>query len=100
MIPRGPRCLLLFPRVPGHGSQVNGAYLGIDFGSSTFQPAEFAKIGVIVFLGELPARHAPAARTPSSGPASVPQLKHIGPLFVVWGAAMVMLVLSATSARR
>ena len=42
--------LLLLPRVPGVGSQVNGAYLGIDFGPLSFQPAEFAKIGIIIFL--------------------------------------------------
>ena len=42
--------LLLLPRVPGIGSQVNGAYLGIHFAGTTFQPAEFAKIGIVIFL--------------------------------------------------
>src|SRR6185369_15694292 len=42
--------LLLLPRVPGIGSQVNGAYLGVRLGPLTFQPAEFAKIAIIVFV--------------------------------------------------
>jgi len=42
--------LLLLPRVPGIGQQVNGAYLGIKLGPVAFQPAEFGKIAIIVFL--------------------------------------------------
>ena len=30
--------LLLLPRVPGIGQQVNGAYLGVRLGPITFQP--------------------------------------------------------------
>jgi cell division protein FtsW (lipid II flippase) len=92
LIAAGSLLLLLLPRVPGVGSQVNGAYLGIDFGPLTFQPAEFAKIGIIVFLASYlrDTRQLLVAR--SVGPVPVPQLKHIGPLLVVWGLAMVMLV--------
>ena len=46
--------------------------------------------------GQLPARHAPAARASARGASlgiTIPPLKHFGPLLVVWGAAMVMLVL-------
>ncbi|HSO98883.1 MAG TPA: FtsW/RodA/SpoVE family cell cycle protein, partial [Solirubrobacteraceae bacterium] len=43
--------LLLLPRVPGIGAQVNGAYLGVRIpGLFVFQPAEFAKIGLVIFL--------------------------------------------------
>src|SRR5204863_6436331 len=42
--------LLLLPRVPGIGAQTNGAYLGVAVGPISFQPAEFAKIGIVVFL--------------------------------------------------
>ena len=54
-----------------------------------------AKIAIIIFLAALPARHAAGAgrraRAACSG-VTIPPLKHFGPLLVVWGAAMVMLV--------
>src|SRR5918998_223834 len=42
--------LLLLPRVPGIGQQVNGAYLGVKLGPISFQPAEFGKIAIVIFL--------------------------------------------------
>jgi cell division protein FtsW (lipid II flippase) len=77
--------LLLLPRVPGIGAQVNGAYLGIDLGPIAFQPAEFAKICIVVFLASY-------LRDTRQVLATGFSLKHIGPLLVVWGLAMIMLV--------
>src|SRR5215208_5150892 len=42
--------LLMLPRFPGIGAQVNGAFLAIKLGPIQFQPAEFAKLGIIIFL--------------------------------------------------
>src|ERR671914_2909930 len=42
--------LLVMPRLPGIGAQVNGAFLAIKLGPIQFQPAEFAKLGIIIFL--------------------------------------------------
>ena len=42
-------CCVL-PRLPGIGAQVNGAFLAIKVGPIQFQPAEFAKLGIIIFL--------------------------------------------------
>ena len=43
--------LLILPRMPGIGYQANGAYLGVRIpGLFVFQPAEFAKVGLVVFL--------------------------------------------------
>src|SRR4051812_9277355 len=42
--------LLLLPRVPGIGEQVNGAYLGVRVGPVSFQPAELGKIALVIFL--------------------------------------------------
>jgi cell division protein FtsW (lipid II flippase) len=83
--------LLLVPRL--QGSQVNGAYLGIDLGPLSFQPSEVAKLCVVVFLASyLHEKHellAAAARRFAG--ITIPPLKHFGPLIVVWGASMLML---------
>jgi len=129
--------LLVMPRLPGIGAQVNGAYLGIKVGPIAFQPAEFAKLGIIVFLASYlrdvgdvlvrpRLRRLPISRQalmwglPALGvvlvivvldlstAASVllavlvaslvavmrerPSLKHFGPLLLVWGLAMLMLI--------
>ena len=129
--------LLVMPRLPGIGAQVNGAFLAIKVGPIQFQPAEFAKLGIIVFLasylretGDILVRPRlrplPAQRqlllygvpalivlaallvldlTPVEGLLLVvfaislvavirerPSLKHFGPLLLVWGLAMLMLI--------
>ncbi len=77
--------LLLLPRVPGIGAQVNGAYLGVDLGPVSFQPAELAKIAMIVFLASY-------LRDTRQVMQQKLRLKDLGPLLVVWGASMVLLV--------
>ncbi|MGI8844802.1 MAG: FtsW/RodA/SpoVE family cell cycle protein [Thermoleophilaceae bacterium] len=129
--------LLLMPRVPGIGAQTNGAYLQIKVGPISFQPAEFAKIAIIIFLASylrdtgdvlVRARNKPltgvqqavsivvpaalvllAVTAAGLGPAQIvllaifvaslvailrerPSLKHFGPLLLVWGLAMFMLL--------
>jgi cell division protein FtsW (lipid II flippase) len=86
--------LLLAPRLPGIGSQVNGAYLGIDLGPLSFQPAEVAKICVVVFLASYlyEKRELLTVTARRVAGITIPPLKHFGPLLVVWGASMVMLV--------
>jgi len=129
--------LLVLPRLPGIGAPVNGAYLGVKVGPISFQPAEFAKIAIIVFLasylrdtGDVLVR---SRSTPLSAvqqallfgvPAALvvlvvlalglgaagtvllavftaslvavlrerPSLKHFGPLLLIWGLAMLMLL--------
>lgn len=92
LIAAGSLLLLMAPRIPGLGSQVNGAYLGVELGPLSFQPAEFAKIGIIVFLASYlrDTRQLLVARSVAGIP--LPKLKHLGPLLVVWGLSMVMLV--------
>jgi cell division protein FtsW (lipid II flippase) len=85
--------MLLLPRLPGIGSQVNGAYLGVRLGPLTFQPAEFAKIAIIVFLASYlrDTRQLLVIGARRVAGVTIPPLKHFGPLLIVWGAAMVML---------
>jgi cell division protein FtsW (lipid II flippase) len=87
--------LLFLPRVPGIGEQTNGAYLGIRIpGLFVFQPAEFAKIGIVVFLAAYlrDTRQVLVQGSRRFLGVTLPPLKHLGPLLVVWGTAMVMLV--------
>jgi cell division protein FtsW (lipid II flippase) len=85
--------MLLLPRLPGIGSQVNGAYLGVRLGPLTFQPAEFAKIAIIVFLASYlrDTRQLLVIGARRVAGITIPPLKHFGPLLIVWGAAMAML---------
>ncbi len=46
----GSLVLMVLPIVPGLRDQVNGAYLEIHLPGITFQPTEFAKIGLVIFL--------------------------------------------------
>jgi cell division protein FtsW (lipid II flippase) len=86
--------LLLLPRVPGIGQQVNGAYLGVKLGPLSFQPAEFGKIAIIIFLAAYlrDTRQVLVQGSRRFLGITIPPLKHFGPLLVVWGAAMLMLV--------
>jgi len=86
--------LLLLPRFPVIGEQVNGAYLGIKLGPLSFQPAEFAKICLVIFLASYLREHREVLVVGARKVAGVtiPPLKHLGPLLVVWGASMFMLV--------
>src|SRR6478752_1489387 len=86
--------LLLLPRVPGIGQQVNGAYLGVKIGPISFQPAEFTKLAIVIFLASYLREHREVlivgARRVLG--VTIPPLKHFGPMLVVWGASMFMLV--------
>ncbi len=86
--------LLLLPRVPGIGQQVNGAYLGVKLGPISFQPSEFGKIAIVIFLAAYlrDTRQVLVQGSRRFLGITIPPLKHFGPLLVVWGAAMLMLV--------
>jgi cell division protein FtsW (lipid II flippase) len=76
--------LLLLPSVPGLGHRVNGVKLWIKVGPMQFQPGELAKIFLIIFLaGYLRDKRESLAQG---------RLKDLGPLLVIWGAAMLVLV--------
>jgi cell division protein FtsW (lipid II flippase) len=93
-IAAGSILLLFLPRVPGIGGQVNGAFLAISVGPVSFQPAELAKIGIIIFLASYlrDTRQVLVQGARRIAGVTIPPLKHFGPLLVVWGAAMLMLV--------
>jgi cell division protein FtsW (lipid II flippase) len=78
--------LLFLPRVPGIGTTVNGARLWVHFGTFTFQPGELAKICLIVFLA--------AYLREKREVLAQGRAKDVGPLLVIWGGTMLVLVSS------
>jgi cell division protein FtsW (lipid II flippase) len=87
--------LLLLPRLPGIGYAANGAYLGVRIpGLFVFQPAEFAKIGLVVFLASYlrDTRQVMVMGARRILGVTLPPLKHFGPVLVIWGIAMLILI--------
>jgi len=80
----GAIALLFLPRVPGLGTTVNGARLWVRVGGFAFQPGELAKVFLIVFLAAYlrEKREVLAQGRP----------KDLGPLLVIWGGCMLVLV--------
>ena len=94
LIALGSIALLLAPRLPGVGSQVNGAFLAIDLGASPSSPPSWGRSASSSSSRAISTRRAsfsPSAARRVMG-LTIPPIKHFGPLLVVWGAAMVMLV--------
>jgi cell division protein FtsW (lipid II flippase) len=80
----GAILLLALPAAPGIGQTINGARLWVQVGSFQFQPGELAKIMLIVFLaGYLRDKREVLAQG---------RIKDFGPLFLIWGAAMLVLL--------
>jgi cell division protein FtsW (lipid II flippase) len=84
--------LLMLPRLLGN--PVNGAYLSVHAGPITFQPAEFAKIAIVIFLASYlrDTRQLLVIGARRFMGLTLPPLKHFGPLVVVWGVSMLLLV--------
>ncbi len=72
--------------MPGLGTTVNGARLWVHVGPFRFQPGEFSKIFLIVFLA--------AYLREKREVLAQARLKDVGPLLVIWGACMLVLVSS------
>jgi cell division protein FtsW (lipid II flippase) len=88
--------LLILPRLPGIGYQANGAYLGVRIpGLFVFQPAEFAKIGLVIFLASYlrDTRQVLVMGARRILGITIPPIKHFGPVLVIWGLAMVMMLI-------
>ena len=82
--------LLVLPRA---FAPTNGAYLSVRVGSLSVQPAEFAKIAIVVFLASYlrDTRQVLVLGARRVLFVTLPPLKHFGPVLAIWGAAMVLL---------
>jgi len=85
---------LILPLIPGLGLEVNGARIWISVFGRSLQPGEFAKIAfVIFFAGYLQTnRDTLAVAGPKVLGIRFPRARDMGPLLVVWAAAIVVQV--------
>jgi cell division protein FtsW (lipid II flippase) len=86
----------VLPRLPGIGQQVNGAYLAVHVGSVSFQPAELAKIAIVIFLASYLRDNRQILVTAGRRVlgVTIPPMKQFGPMLIVWGAAIGTLLLT------
>ena len=76
--------------LPGIGRTINGATLWVDIGPIVFQPGELAKVLIVIFLaGYL--RDNREMLSYGAGGGHLPSPKHLGPLLLIWGGAMLVL---------
>ncbi len=86
--------LLLLPLLPLIGKEINGSRIWIGIGGLSFQPGELAKIALTIFF----AGYLVTARDSLSLVGrkilfmQLPRGRDLGPLLVVWGASLAVLV--------
>ncbi len=86
--------LLLLPLVPGiTAGVINGAQLWIDLFGMRFQPGELAKLTMVLFLAGYLERKRPllSVATQRVGPLLLPAPRHLAPLLVATGMALVIM---------
>lgn len=86
--------LLLLPLVPGlTAGVINGAQLWIDVAGMRFQPGELAKLAMVVFLAAYLERNRAllSIATQRVGPFLVPAPRHLAPILVAAGMALVIM---------
>ena len=81
--------LLLLPMTP-LGATINGARLWIRAGTFSFQPGELAKICLVIFFAAYLAERKELLAIASRRiwRIHVPDIKHFGPLLVMWGLSL------------
>ena len=81
------------PALPVVGAEMNGARLWVHAGPLAFQPGELAKVLIVCFLaGYL--RDNREMLSMGTGRLRLPSAKHLGPLLLFWGGAMLVLFLT------
>jgi cell division protein FtsW (lipid II flippase) len=84
--------LLLLPVMPGIGHVENGARLWVAIGGFQFQPAEFGRILIVIFLASyLSAKRELLAQ--GVGRFGLPRPKDLGPILLAWGVSLAVLFL-------
>lgn len=84
--------LLILPAIVG--VEVNGAKLWLRFAGMSFQPAEVAKVLIVLFLAAYLAENREVLSVSTKRILGIwmPPLKHLGPLLLMWALSLVVLV--------
>jgi cell division protein FtsW (lipid II flippase) len=84
--------LLLLPMSP-LGATIRGARLWVQFGSFSFQPGELAKVCLVIFFAAYLAERKELLAIASRrvGGIHLPDIKHFGPLLVMWGLSLAVM---------
>jgi cell division protein FtsW (lipid II flippase) len=86
--------LLLLPLLPVVGREINGSRIWVSLGPVNFQPGEFAKLSLAVFFaGYLVEKRELLAVNRAFGPFALPDPKHLGPVLIAWGVALVVMIM-------
>ncbi|MFM8531494.1 MAG: FtsW/RodA/SpoVE family cell cycle protein [Ilumatobacteraceae bacterium] len=86
--------LLVLPMVPGLGFASGGARIWVSVGPINFQPGEFAKLALALFVAAYLAERGELIATSRRryGPVELPEARDIVPLLAAWGASVVIMV--------
>jgi len=84
--------LLLLPIVPGIGYSINGARLWVNIGFLQFQPAEFGRVLIVIFLASYLSQRRELLAA-GVGRFGLPRVKDLGPLLLAWGTSLAVLLL-------
>lgn len=86
--------LLILPFVPGIGVSRNGARIWVALGPINFQPGEVTKIVLAIFFAAYLVEKRELLRTSTRrlGPIHLPDPKYLGPVLVVWGVSLLVMI--------
>lgn len=84
--------LLVIPML--FGTEISGSKLWIKLGSFSFQPGEIAKVLIVIFLACYLSenREIMSASAHRVGPFSIPRLRMLAPVLVMWGLSLLVVV--------
>ena len=85
--------LLLLPRLPVIGREVNGARIWIGIGPFSFQPGEVAKLLLAVFFAGYLVRTRDVLSIAGKKVLgfTFPRMRDLGPILLMWGASLAVL---------